>query len=87
MQNAFHEVDTYTSIDKQYELLRTIMHFHSQALEAVESGAQTEDIFKLGVREEIARAKSIPEEEMEKIAKLRDKTEQQIQQLAQGSAA
>ena len=60
-QNAFHEVDTYTSMDKQYEMLKTVLYFHRQALEAIDAGVETEAIFKLAVREEIARAKYIPE--------------------------
>ena len=54
-QNAFHEVDTYTSMAKQYEMLKTVLHFHKQAFAAIEAGVETTDIFKLAVREEIAR--------------------------------
>jgi len=86
MQNAFNEVDTYTSLTKQYEMLKTIMHFNDAAIEAVEQGASTEDIFKLGVREQIARAKFIPEEELEKISQLRETTQEQMGQL-EGAAA
>lgn len=60
-QNAFHDVDTFTSMVKQYEMLKTVLHFHRRAMEAVEAGVETADIFKLAVREEIARAKYIPE--------------------------
>lgn len=80
-QNAFHEVDTYTSIDKQYEMLKTVLHFHRQALDAIEAGVETEDIFKLSVREEIARAKYIPQNEMEKIPEIRDTIDKQMKQL------
>jgi len=84
-QNAFHEVDTYTSMPKQYEMLKTVLHFHRQGLAAIEAGADTAQIFKLAVREEIARAKYIPESEMDKIARIREKTSEQMKQLA-GSA-
>jgi len=47
-QNAFHEVDTYTSMDKQYEMLKTVLHFHKQALAAIETGVETAEIFKQG---------------------------------------
>jgi V/A-type H+-transporting ATPase subunit A len=80
-QNAFHEVDTYTSMDKQYEMLKTILHFHKQALGAIESGVETADIFKLAVREEIARAKYIPRESVTKVAEIRNATDEQIKQL------
>jgi V/A-type H+-transporting ATPase subunit A len=80
-QNAFHEVDTYTSMDKQYEILKTVLHFHKQALDAIEASVETEDIFKLSVREEIARAKYIPQDEMEKIPQIRDTIDKQMKQL------
>jgi V/A-type H+-transporting ATPase subunit A len=65
-QDAFHEVDTYTSFDKQYKMLDLIMFFHKRAEEAMKAGMAIMDIATLGVREEIARAKYIPETEIEK---------------------
>jgi V/A-type H+-transporting ATPase subunit A len=86
-QNAFHKVDTYTSMEKQYEMLKTVLHFHHQGLEAIEAGAETADIFKLGVREDIARAKYVPQEEMEKIGQIRDTIEKQMKQLHSTAAS
>jgi len=80
-QNAFHEIDTFTSLDKQYEMLKTILHFHDQALAAIEAGADTADIFKLDVREQIARAKYIPQEQIEKVARIRQTIDGQMQGL------
>lgn len=80
-QNAFHEIDTYTSIEKQYEMLKTVLHFHTQSLEAIEAGTETADIFKLPVREEIARAKYVPQDEIDKIRKIRETIENQIKEL------
>jgi len=80
-QNAFHEVDTYTSMDKQYEMLKTVLHFHKQALAVIETGVETADIFKLPVREEIARAKYIPHEFVTKVAEIRDTIDEHIKQL------
>jgi V/A-type H+-transporting ATPase subunit A len=80
-QNAFHEVDTYTSMDKQYEMLKTVLHFHKQALAAIETGVETAEIFKLPVREEIARAKYIPHEFVTKVAEIRDAIDEHIKQL------
>jgi V/A-type H+-transporting ATPase subunit A len=80
-QNAFHEVDTYTSMPKQYEMLKNVLHFHNQALAAIEAGVETADIFKLAVREEIARAKYIPEADIDKIAKIRQTINEQMKQL------
>ncbi|MBN1361599.1 MAG: V-type ATP synthase subunit A [Sedimentisphaerales bacterium] len=85
-QNAFHEVDTYTSMAKQYEMLQTVLHFHHQALEAIEAGVETAEIFKLAVREDIARAKYIPQDQIDKIGQIRSRIEEQMKQL-QGTVA
>ncbi|UCE99372.1 MAG: V-type ATP synthase subunit A [Planctomycetota bacterium] len=80
-QNAFHKVDTHTSITKQYEMLKTILHFEKAALAAIDAGVETAEIFKLAIREDIARAKYIPEEEINKITEIRQKIDEQMKQL------
>jgi len=86
-QNAFHKIDTFTAIDKQFEMLKTILHFHKQGLEAIAAGVETADIFKLGVREDIARAKYIPQAEVEKIAQIRETIETQMKELQKSRVA
>ncbi len=86
-QNAFHEVDTFTSLNKQYEMLKTILHFHKESLSAIAAGTETAQIFKLPVREEIGRAKYIPEKEMSKITAIRQTISEQIKQLQTTAAA
>jgi V/A-type H+-transporting ATPase subunit A len=80
-QNAFHDVDTYSPMAKQYEMFKTILHFHEQALVSIEAGVETAPIFKLAVREKIARAKYIPESQITKIAEIRDTIDEQFKQL------
>ena len=62
-QNAFHPQDTYTSLRKQYLMLRTIIHFHHSGLKALEEGVSLVDILALKVRENISRMKFLPEED------------------------
>jgi V/A-type H+-transporting ATPase subunit A len=62
-QNAFHPQDTYTSLRKQYLMLRAIIHFHNAAIRALEDGVGLEDIQALEVREKISKMKFLPEEE------------------------
>jgi V/A-type H+-transporting ATPase subunit A len=80
-QNAFHKVDTHTSIEKQFEMLKTVLHFHTEALAAIEAGTETTEIFKLPIREEIARAKYVPESDIAKITGIRDTINEQIKGL------
>ncbi len=62
-QNAFHPQDTYTSLRKQYLMLRTIIHFHHQGLRALEEGRSLDEIVNLEVREKISKMKFLPEED------------------------
>jgi len=66
-QNAFHDVDTYTSLTKQYRMLKLIMDFYYLAKKALDSGADIKDIFNLSVREQIGRAKYSPEEQVNEV--------------------
>ena len=86
-QNAFHEIDTFTTMAKQYEMLKTILHFHKQALAAIDAGAETADLFKLAVREQIARAKYIPQDEIAKVSQIRETIDKQIRQLKTSAPA
>ena len=64
-QNAFHEVDTYTSPKKQYMMLRAILANYEKGLEALDADAPFSKIVKLPVRERIGRFKYVPETEAE----------------------
>ncbi len=60
-QNAFHETDTYTSLDKQYRLLRLIKAFYDYGNEAVASYADFDEVINCPAKEKIGRAKYIEE--------------------------
>ncbi|MBN1223750.1 MAG: V-type ATP synthase subunit A, partial [Candidatus Aminicenantes bacterium] len=62
-QNAFHPQDTYTSLRKQYLMLRIILHFHHLSLKALDDEIPLEKILSLKVREDISKMKFLPEEE------------------------
>ena len=65
-QNAFHEVDTFSSLRKQEYMLRLILTFDELAKDALTKNVDIEDVLELSVREQIGRAKYIPESEMNK---------------------
>ena len=62
-QNAFHPQDTYTSLRKQYLMLRAILRFHRAALAAVAGGVELDKVLGLAGREGIAKMKFLPEDE------------------------
>ena len=61
-QNAFHEVDTYTSLNKQYRMLKLIIDCYRRSLSALEGGAALDKVLGISAREKIGRSKYIPEE-------------------------
>lgn len=63
-QNAFHDIDTYTSPEKQIGMLSLILQFADYGEKAIEAGADVDEIMALPVREEIGRAKYIQEDEV-----------------------
>ena len=80
-QNAFHKVDTFTPIEKQHEMIKLILHFHQTGLTAIDHGVETADIFKLSVREDIARCKYLDNDKIEQVAAIKDVVDQQIKEL------
>ena len=82
-QNAFHETDTYTSLDKQDKMLEMIRTFYLSANEAVARGADIETVLSVPVRERIGRAKYLPETEADSIADIISEIKTEIANVAQ----
>jgi len=81
-QNAFHEIDTYTSIEKQYKMLRAILYFYDKAQEALKDGVTIEGISKLKVLERMARAKYVGEDKLDNIEKIEKEIDEEIKALS-----
>lgn len=64
-QNSFDEVDTYSSLRKQYLMMRLVMSFYEKAKAALERGANVEDLIAMPSREPIGRFKYTPEDKIE----------------------
>ncbi len=64
-QNAFDEIDTYTSLEKQYLLLKLVMTLHNESRAALEAGADVAAIAESPVRARVAKAKFIREEKLD----------------------
>ncbi len=65
-QNSFHEVDTYTSLEKQHDMMKLILTWYEKAEAALEQHVHLGKLIDMPVREEIGRMKYIPESEREK---------------------
>jgi V/A-type H+-transporting ATPase subunit A len=67
-QNSFHEVDTYTSLKKQYKMLRLVIGYRKEAERALEAGVYLNDILAMeDLKDRIARSKYIHEDDIDKI--------------------
>ena len=64
-QNAFHEVDTYASMNKQYKMLKLILSYYHLAKDAAGKGAPFAQLAGLSVRETIGRFKYVEESKVD----------------------
>lgn len=65
-QNAFHETDTYTSLDKQYKMMHLVLAYFDLSTMALKNSADIEKLVSLPVRERVGRFKYVQNENAEK---------------------
>ena len=80
-QNAFHEVDTYASLYKQQKMLKLIIDYYRLGQEALRNDAELKDILQVPIRDQIGRAKYIPESELDKLDQMAKELKRQISAL------
>ena len=80
-QNAFHEVDTVCSLQKQNKMLKLMLSFYDEGIKALEQGVYLKDIENLDVRNKISRAKYIREEDIEEIDEIGTELKKAIDNL------
>ena len=80
-QNAFHDTDTYCSLDKQDKRLSLILYFYDKSLEALSKGEEIKNIENLEVNEAISRLKLISEDNKERFTEIREEIDQAIDKL------
>ncbi len=86
-QNAFHEVDTYSSLDKQYRMMKLILGYYHEALDALDKGVELTDLLNLPVREQIGRSKYIEESALSRFDEIQRNIKKQINSLVSGGGA
>ena len=75
-QDAFHEIDTYTSLEKQLIMMKLVLEYYDEALEALNGGTNINALVALPVRERIGRVKYVEEK------KIRSEAAAIVEQLA-----
>ena len=82
-QNAFTDIDGFSSYDRQEKLLAMILRYETLCRDAIAKGASVMKLFDIPAREKIGRAKSVPVEEYEQTyAQIQTEMEQQIADVA-----
>ncbi len=80
-QNAFNELDTYTSIAKQNKMLEVICFYYDSCKKALSFGVNIKDLLKLRAKEKIARAKYIDENKLKQFDEIIMQIESEIDAL------
>ncbi len=60
-QSAYHDIDSFCSLEKQYWMLKVILYFHERVNQAMGKGVALAKILKLAVKTEIGRMKELTE--------------------------
>jgi len=86
-QNAFDEIDTYTSMKKQFLMLDLILFFHEKAKAVIEEeDVSNEQLNQLSVKNQIIRSKFILEDNLEEFEKIKNVIKEQIKSLTSKKA-
>jgi len=80
-QIAFHEVDTYSPIEKQYKMIDTIIYFYNQADNYLKMNVEIKAIENMKVRDKIARMKYIKNEEISSIDKIKEDIDKEFSSM------
>ena len=81
-QNAFMEVDCFSTYDRQGRMLQLILDYDQLCRSAIQRGANVQELFDIPMREAIGRAKSVEEDSyIENFNKIRQKMEREIEEV------
>ncbi len=86
-QNAFDDADAFTSLRKQFLLLKLIMWFNAVASQELAKGRSVEELLDLPVQNDIARAKFVPEDDLDRFARLEEEVTAQLTARVEEAAA
>lgn len=80
-QNAFSDIDSYTSFKKMFKMLDIILYFMKKGKIAIENKIKVEDIAKIEAVAKIARMKLVSEKELEKIDAIKTEIDEEIESI------
>jgi len=77
-QNAFHEIDTFCSLPKQDKMMDLILAFYGEAREALSKGVYLNEVLSLPVRDKIARAKYVTQDNLQEIDQIKGELKDEV---------
>ena len=80
-QNAFQEVDTFTSLEKQDKMLDLVLKYYRESLRALDKNVYLDELLKMPIRESIARAKYTEEADIDKIDQISKEVTKGVDEL------
>lgn len=82
-QNAFNPTDTYTTLEKQFLMLRSIIQIYENGKRALKDGAYVSEIEKLDFWDRISRMKHIPEEELSEFDDIKEEINKEFETIVE----
>ena len=83
-QNAFVDIDSFSDYRRQAMMMQLILDYDSQCRAAIQKGASVSDLFAIGARAGIGRAKSVPVDQYEQTyARIAEEMTSQIEEIAE----
>ncbi len=64
-QNSFDEIDTYTPLKKQYDMMKLVYAYYEEGVRALGEGVEIDDLVKIPAREKIGRFKYTKPEDVD----------------------
>ncbi|VVB56850.1 V-type ATP synthase alpha chain [uncultured archaeon] len=81
-QSAFHDIDTYSSMRKQYLMLRNILAFHARATAALDLGVQLKRVLAMPIRNNLGRMKEVAEGHLSTLEGLQGEIDKAFDELS-----
>ncbi len=83
-QNAFVDIDSFSDYRRQAMMMQLILDYDNQCRAAIQKGASVSDLFAIGARAGIGRAKSVPVDQYEQTyARIAEDMTSQIEEIAE----
>ena len=80
-QDAFSDIDTYTSFKKMFKMLDVILYLNKKGKSAIENKIKVEDLSKIDAISKIARMKLVSEKELKKIDDIKTEIDKEIEEI------